>query len=112
QQLGPGFSPGSDHLLALRAGLCDCVPFIPAPLILFRTHPDSISWTSLDLESYRVALEELWRRGVPIILQEKDPVRRQANLYRHYKWMGTDFISVANRRGGQLGELGRYLRTM
>lgn len=66
ERLGRGFSPYSDNLLAIKAGALENVCYINAPLIFFRTHSDSISYTSPDVNAYFTAQEDFCARALEV----------------------------------------------
>lgn len=66
ERLGLGFSPYSDNLLAIKAGALAHVCYIDAPLIFFRTHSESISYSSPDVTAYFTAQEDLCERALKV----------------------------------------------
>lgn len=82
ERLGQGFSPYSDNLLAIKAGLFEVLCCIDAPLIFFRTHPGSISLSNPDLYAYVTAQKDLCSRAVEIFKTEWLRPDLQQNLYR------------------------------
>lgn len=99
EKLGNGFSPYSDHLLAIKTGLLKKVIYIDAPLILYRLHEGSISWTSKDVNSYVSAQEDLCRKSVSILGADGLRGDFYLNLYLLLKWCIGDFNSVFCRSG-------------
>lgn len=99
QQLGDDFSPYSDHLLAIEAGLLDEVIYIAAPLILFRTHEGSISLTSKNLNAYISAQVDLVDKCLPILTNESVKEDIDLNIFLLIKWCMEDIVSVAYRSG-------------
>lgn len=99
QQLGDDFSPYSDHLLAIQAGLLEEVIYIAAPLILFRTHEGSISLTSNNLNAYISAQVDLVHKCLPILRNEKLMEEFGLNIYLLIKWCMEDIVGVAYRSG-------------
>lgn len=99
-RLSPGLSPYSDNLLALKAALLRPV-VIEQPLIFFRTHQQSLSFTSIDAAAYRVAQQALWSvfndqllPRVSVDDEARDAVR--ADLLA---WCVKDFFGVVGRSG-------------
>lgn len=99
EQLGNGFSPYSDVLLAIRSGLLQKVVYIDAPLIFFRTHEESISHTSPDLDAYCSAHEDLCRKCVTIFGSEGLRDDFCSNLYLLLRWCIGDLAAVVRRSG-------------
>lgn len=97
--LGDGFSPYSDILLTIRSGLLERVVYIDAPLIFFRTHEGSISWTSPDVDAYRSAQEDLCRKSVTIFQSEGLRSDFHSNLYLLLRWCIRNSVSVVRRSG-------------
>lgn len=97
QKLGNGFSPYSDVLLAIQAGLLDELVFINSPLVFFRTHPDSFSNASADIESYMTAQRDFVPKSVSMFRAEqlKDDFDRNMELL--VRWFLKDFCSVMRR---------------
>lgn len=100
EQLGNGFSPYSDVLLGIRAGLMQRVVYIDAPLVFFRTHPGSISFTSRDVGAYSSAQRDLCRKC--IVLFRSEGLREDfcANLDLLLRWCLRDYATVVRRSGG------------
>lgn len=99
-RLSPGLSPYSDNLLALKAALMRPV-VIAQPLIFFRTHEQSLSFTSIDVAGYRAAQDALWLffndqllPRVEIADEGRDALR--ADLL---SWCVKDFYGVVGRSG-------------
>ncbi|MFH1873148.1 MAG: glycosyltransferase family 2 protein [Pseudomonadota bacterium] len=80
-KLGNGFSPYSDNLLAIRAGALEKLCYIDAPLLFFRTHPDSISYSSDDVEAYATAQEDLCAHAIQILDASTLQSDRRRNIY-------------------------------
>lgn len=96
-QLGDGFGPYSDTLLAIRAGGLDKVAYIDTPLIFFRTHDQSISYTSPDMVSYTTAQMELISRCNGIFTKKKLLKYYQRNMYQLLMWCSRDIYVVLRR---------------
>jgi len=99
EQLGASFSPYSDNLLAIRAGLLDKVVYIDAPLSFFRTHEESISATSTDLDAYSSAQAALCRKCINIFKSEGLRDNFHSNLFLLLWWCIIDFAAVILRAG-------------
>lgn len=99
EQLGDGFSPYSDALLAIKSGLLERIVYIDEPLIFFRSHEGSISWTSPDLGAYRTAQESFLKKSLAILASAglRDDLHR--NMTGLLKWCIGDFAFVARRAG-------------
>jgi glycosyltransferase involved in cell wall biosynthesis len=111
EQLGTGFAPYSDNLLAIRAGLLDRVAYINAPLVFYRTHEGSVSYTSGNVVAYTSAQEDLFRKSLPVLQFAGNSDAFQSNLFFLMKWCLRDFSSVVRKAGGiSMREAGSYLR--
>jgi glycosyltransferase involved in cell wall biosynthesis len=104
QQLGDNFSPYSDQLLAIQAGLLEQVIYIDAPLILFRTHEGSISLISKNLSAYITAQVDLVHKCLPIFTNEKLMEDYDLNVFLLIKWCMEDIVGVAYRSGSMGGK--------
>lgn len=114
-RLGNGFSPYSDNLLAIKAGLLGYLCYVDAPLIFFRTHPGSISFTSPDFDAYASAQSDLCSSAIKIFRAEqlRDDLRQ--NLYRLLShWCLTFAFHVLERSGNYRlsGFIWSYLRSI
>lgn len=99
EQLGNGFSPYSDNLLAIKSGLLDRVAYIRAPLIFYRTHEQSISYTSTDADAYWSAQEDLCAKSIEVFRNERLVDDFHYNLFLLLKWCINDFYTVMLRSG-------------
>lgn len=110
QRLGNGFSPYSDNLLAIRAGLEDTVVHIDAPLVFLRTHDQATSWVNADAEAYSSAQEDFCRKCVDVFRADRLQEDFRLNLSLLIRWCVDDFFSVMGRsRSIQTRRLIRYL---
>ncbi len=110
EKLGNGFSPYSDNLLAIKSGTFDHVAYLDSPLLFFRTHDLSISYTSPSIDAYRSAQEALLAKCVPILTQASPNGECPTNLYRLLLWCIQDFDSVVRRAGAiRAGQALSYL---
>lgn len=114
-RLGSGFSPYSDNLLAIKAGLLGDLCYVDAPLIFFRTHPGSISFTSPDIHAYASAQNDLCRIVIDIFRSEQLRADLQQNLYRLLShWCMTFAFHVLERSENYRlsGFIWNYLRAI
>ena len=102
EPLGNSFSPYSDNLLAIRAGLLDRVTYVNAPLVFYRTHPGSVSYTSGDVGAFLSAQDDLFRKSLVIFRDVKLSDRFAVCLYYLLRWCMVDFSSAV-RKGGGIG---------
>jgi len=110
EKLGHGFSPYSDNLLTIKSGAFDRVAYLDSPLIFFRTHDLSISYTNPSIDVYRSAQEALLAEGEPILRQVSPNGEYPANLFRLLLWCVQDFDSVVRRSGAiRTGQILSYL---
>lgn len=114
ERLGSGFSPYSDNLLVIKAGALESLCYIDAPLIFFRTHPGSISYSSPDLDAYLTAQEDLCARALEIFKTPRLKQDMQHNLYQLLShWCLAFMFHVLRRpqkvRSGYLLDYGRFL---
>jgi glycosyltransferase involved in cell wall biosynthesis len=99
QQLGAGFSPYSDNLLALKAGLLKKILLISDPLIFFRIHEDSISASSKDLDAYLTAQMDYLEKSIDILKNNVGSGSFNHNFMNLLLWCIDDFSSVVFRSG-------------
>lgn len=92
-KLGTGFSPYSDNLLVIRSAALANVCYIDAPLIFFRTHPESISYSSADVEAYASAQEDLCALAIPTLNEAPLKFDRNRNVYDLLSHWCLTFIS-------------------
>ena len=97
EELGDGFSPYADNLLAIRAGKLDKVAYVDAPLIFFRTHDQSLSYTSCGLTAYTSAQQGLLSRCEEIFEHDSISHNRQLNMFHLLIWCSRDIYSVLYR---------------
>ena len=97
-QLGSGFSPYSDNLLAIKAGLLESLCYIDAPLLFFRTHLGSISFTSPDIGAYVSAQDALCQVAVEVLRAKQLRPDLRQNLFNLLgRWCITDAFHVLCR---------------
>ena len=115
-RLSPGLSPYSDNLLALKAAILRPV-VIDSPLIYFRTHDQSLSFTSVDVAGYRAAQEALWAVFNDQLLPRAGigDAARDAIRADLLAWCVKDFYGVVGRSGRwqekELKSYALFLRT-
>ncbi len=110
EQLGDGFSPYADNLLAIKASLQEKVVYIDAPLIFFRTHDRSISCVSPDIDAYSSAQKELLSKCLELFRSEGLSDGFQMNLFLLLNWCLANYYTVMRRSESlQFGKLIRYL---
>jgi glycosyltransferase involved in cell wall biosynthesis len=100
RQLGAGFSPYSDNLLAIEAGQFDRVVFHDAPLVFFRTHPASVSFTSRDLSAFVTAQVDLADRCGRIFRAISGTSHKDPFTQFLFRWFVRDFCGLVLRCGG------------
>ena len=99
EQLGGGFSPYSDQLLVIKAGRLRTIAYIDAPLIFYRTHEQSVSLASTDLDAYKSAQESLCSKSIKVFSSEGLREDFQLNLFLLLRWCIRDFATVLHRSG-------------
>jgi len=104
ENLGNGFSPYADNLLAIRAGKLDKVAYIDAPLIFFRTHNQSLSYISPDLTAYTSAQQDFLSECDKILLDNRLSNDYQRNMYHLLMWCSGDIYSVLYRSSSSLSQ--------
>jgi glycosyltransferase involved in cell wall biosynthesis len=110
EQLGNAFSPYADNLLAIKAGLQKNVVYVDAPLVFFRTHDQSISYRSSDIDAYSSAQKDLLSKSLGIFSSDGLSNNLQANLFLLLRWCLANYYTVIRRSGSlQFGKLVRYL---
>ena len=111
EQLGNGFSPYSDNLLAIKAGLFERVALISDPLVFLRIHEGSVSAVSNDLEAYRTAQADYLEKSAEILSHETLRGSFKSNFLSLLRWCVSDFSGVILRSGGSMdGQLALYFR--
>lgn len=97
--LGNGFSPYSDNLLAIKAGLFEKVVYINAPLVFYRTHEGSISLVSKDVDAYSTAQADLIYKSINVFRSQVLNEDFEFNLFLLLKWCVEDYFAVMRRSG-------------
>lgn len=92
-----GDSMYGDNLLAIRTALLTRVAYINVPLVFFRTHEQSFSYTSKDLDGYRRAQEALCCECIKIFKDEKLSNFFYMHFFLLLKWCINDFTNVILR---------------
>ncbi len=99
EQLGNGLSPYSDNLLAIRAGMLEKVVLINEPLVFFRTHDQSISFTSGDIDAYKSAQEDLLGKCIEIFKTTDLKDDFNHNIFWLMNLFISHFFAVLKRSG-------------
>lgn len=100
EHLGRGyFSPYSDNLLVVRAGLLDSVIYHSAELVFFRTHATSVSYTSPNIDVYAGAQADFLAKSLAILGTGSLKEHCHAYLFMLLDWCVKDFDSVVRRSG-------------
>jgi glycosyltransferase involved in cell wall biosynthesis len=97
EQLGCGFSPYSDNLLVIKSCLLNQIAYVDSPLVFFRTHDESISLRSTDIETYQSAQKDFCNRCRSIFLATGVLDDFEHNLLALLRWCAEDFASLARR---------------
>ena len=97
KQLGDGFGPYSDTLLAIRAGKLDKIGYIDTPLVFFRTHDQSISFTSPEVTSYTSAQMDLISTCNEIFMDKRLSKHFRRNMFLLLMWCSRDIYTVLRR---------------
>jgi glycosyltransferase involved in cell wall biosynthesis len=111
KKLGSGTWPYSDCRLAVMAGALPKVAYIDLPLILFRAHADSLSYTCTDVDHISTAQEDYIDECIPVFQVSTCQSAYRTNLYHLLRWFVGDYMTVMRRSGRiQWGKMMRYLR--
>ena len=95
-QLGKGFSPGSDTLIPILLAANSVIRYVDIPLVYLRTHDDSVSSTSSDLQAY-ISAEYDFLRFLRAII-EKFSHDLQSQVIRNFReWFMENHLSVLYR---------------
>jgi len=97
--LGTSFSPYSDTLLAIKTGTLQKVVYIDSPLIFFRTHEDSISYSSPDVKAYRTAQIDFLNQCILIFNNATLKLKNYYYLQQVINWCMNDYFGVIKRSG-------------
>lgn len=99
-QLGTSqFSFYTDSLLAIKCGMLEKVGFINAPLVFYRAHEDSISFSSPDVDAYSSAQRDLLAHSINIFKDAKLRDDFDCNLFDLLHWCIRDYFIVMGRSG-------------
>jgi hypothetical protein len=110
EKLGHGFSPYSDNWLVIKTGLLDQVVYINSPLLFFRTHKKSISFTSPDVDAYLSAQKDLLSKSCDLLLSERLRGDFHDNMFLLLVWCIRDFGAVIRRsRSVSLKQVQEYM---
>lgn len=113
EHLGHGyFSPYSDNLLVIRAGLLGSVVYHHGELVFFRTHESSVSYRSPNIDVYASAQADFLSKSLGII--KSGPLRSNFHdyLFMLLDWCIKDFDSVIRRSGSVSPQQIRTYRNM
>jgi len=97
EKLGQGFSPYSDNWLVFKTSLLDHVVYVNSPLLFFRTHEKSISFTSPDVDAYLSAQKDLLSKSCDLFLSERLIGNFHDNMFLLMVWCIRDFGAVIRR---------------
>jgi len=97
EQLGRGFSPYADNWLVIKTALLDQVVYLDSPLLFFRAHKESISYTSHDVDAYLSAQKDLVSKSCVLFRSECLAKSFHNNLYLLLVWCVRDFGAVISR---------------
>jgi len=111
QHIGNGhFSPYADNLLVIKACQLDSIIYINTPLVFFRTHEGSVSYSSTNITVYSSAQSELLSKSIEIFKDKRLEDDFQNNWSLLLKWCIDDYFCVMIRSGKlQLKRLFSYL---
>jgi len=110
-QLGTGFGPYSDVRLAILAGLLNEVNYIDKKLIFFRTHRDSLSFSSPDFDAYGTAQNDLIVESINVFNDDRLIDDFDLNL-KQLLWRFLDEYQIVMQRSGKLDVLKLYEHLM
>lgn len=94
-----GFSPYSDVFLALKCALNNSAAYLPVQLYFFRTHANSISFTSTDSDAYLAAQKTVIATLLPVITKERTRKEAHGIVVALLKWFANDYRRVLIRSG-------------
>jgi glycosyltransferase involved in cell wall biosynthesis len=97
EKLGQGFSPYSDNWMVIKTCLLDHVVYVNVPLLFFRTHEKSISFTSPDVDAYLSAQKDFMSRSCDLFLSERLRVNFQENIFLLLVWCIGDICTIIRR---------------
>lgn len=110
EKLGQGFSPYADNWLVIKNGLLDHVGYVDTPLIFFRTHERSLSYTSPDIESYLSAQKDLMSKSCDLLRSESLRSNAHECIFLLLVWCIRDFGDVVSRsRSLNLKQASEYI---
>lgn len=100
EHLGNGqFSPYADNLLVIKTGLLDSIIYINSPLIFYRTHEGSVSYSSTSIEVYSSAQSDLLSKSMEVFKAQRLEDDYHENLSLLLKWCMSDYCCVMARSG-------------
>lgn len=97
EKLGQGFSPYADNWLVIKTGMLEQVGYINSPLVFFRTHDKSISFTSPEVAAYLSAQQDLLSKSRNLFLSKNLRKNFQDNVSFLLVWCIRDFGAVLCR---------------
>lgn len=113
EKLGQGFSPYADNWLVIKTGSLKQVGYINSPLVFFRTHDKSISYTSPEIDAYLSAQKDLLSRSCSLFLSGHLRENFQDNMSFLLVWCIRDFGAVLCRsRSVKVQQLREYINVL
>ncbi len=100
EHIGNGhFSPYADNLLVVKASRLDSIVYVPTPLVFFRTHAGSVSYSSTNTTVYSSAQSDLLSKSMAIFKDQCLENDYYENLSLLLKWCIEDYCLVLARSG-------------
>lgn len=90
----------TEYLHLLKTGLLDRVGYVNAPLVVYRVHDGSWSWTSTQIDEYERAGETLMRRGMEILSRPELVKDFDQNLTQFFIRFLAEFVNISRRLHG------------
>jgi glycosyltransferase involved in cell wall biosynthesis len=98
EHVGNGhFAPYADNLLIIKASLLESIVFIHTPLVFFRTHQGSVSYSSTNIDVYSSAQSELLSKSLEIFKTKHFKYNYHEFLSLLLKWCIEDYYCVMAR---------------
>lgn len=91
----PAFSPYNDNLMAVQAGGAQRVVFLDKPLVYFKLHSNSMSYSSRDAGAFATAQLDFLKIARPTLISGgvfQSSFRRDIT-----RWFAGDYFSVASK---------------
>lgn len=93
----PAFSPYNDNLMVVQAGSAENIVLIQQPLVFFRLHPQSLSFSSTNADAFSSAQID-FLNFADKIFSSADKVKRRSAYYSYLlSWFIEDYFSVLIR---------------